>query len=895
MSGGQFLICSSKGQFIYVGGTAIGDFEFNGTKTKRNEGLNVFCKLDTLCNPLWLFRTGDSTSSFYPSGFSFDNFKGVYFGTTFSNTINMGGSILNSSNYGNDFILAKVFDYSISRGPVSKGPYCAGDSIIIPYTKEGIYDTSNIFIAQLSDENGEFEGIYRELGRLKSNSDGTIKGILPMFDVESSASYRIRIISTKPDVQSYYKLDSLRLLIYSKDTANAGKDTTICSGQKVQLTTSGGSRWRWSPGNLVSDSMAKRPMALSDKTTTYRIIISDSSGCGKNDTAYKTITLRQSLKSTLAFHDTVLCDNAHLKIPVKFTGGDSVNYHWDWFVVSSPKVWKIISKGKLKLGDTLFHYPEFDSVITETLAIILNDDCTIKADTSFLTISLQKPVVIKKFKDTLICNGEIVTWKARTLGSLPPKFQWQWNDLTNKRTLSNLDSLSLNAIQTIQIQLTLKNGCASDTNLFTLKVNPPLEAMIKTEKELLGDTILCFGQSINLISVGKGGVGSGHLANWYLDNYRISNKDTLSLKTSDYFPAGGNSRLLILILRDDCPLGTATVSKNITVIPSPKADFTFGVACEQRNTEFVFTGNKPSSPITTIIHWDFNGEGSSGIDHPAQLFNISGKKKVTLSVSSDNGCKDYIVKDVLVKPQPKTDFTVNDVCENDTVIFINKSTVSSGLLNYKWGFGDGEKSVLEFPKHLYFIGGVSRTFNVTMVAMVKDGCSDSITKAVTVNANPISDFSYSKTGTKVVLTATQPNNTKYLWKFGSTDSVTTTITTCTHIITKPEQNKVCLKITNLAGCVNETCKDVSLDIFDINKQKGFKLYPNPNSGSFIIEIDNPKEKIIVEIYDFLGQMILQKELTESLNSLDLNLTNGYYLVRVINGIENFNQNLIVGK
>jgi hypothetical protein len=78
-----------------------------------------------------------------------------------------------------------------------------------------------------------------------------------------------------------------------------------------------------------------------------------------------------------------------------------------------------------------------------------------------------------------------------------------------------------------------------------------------------------------------------------------------------------------------------------------------------------------------------------------------------------------------------------DVCEDDDAVFTNKSVVSAGNLNYSWKFGDKGTSTSQSPRHRYNIGGVSKTYNVTLVAVVPGGCSDSITKAVTVNANPM--------------------------------------------------------------------------------------------------------------------------------------------------------------
>src|SRR5690606_34188733 len=134
------------------------------------------------------------------------------------------------------------------------GPYCAGDTFYIPYTTQGVFSDTNTFIAELSDENGEFIGRERTLVSLKTNKDSLITGVLPLFQVASSELYRIRIRSTAPQAQSFYKLDTLNLLIYSRDKADPGPAETICKGDTIEIQTFGGTKWTWSPAYNMRDS-----------------------------------------------------------------------------------------------------------------------------------------------------------------------------------------------------------------------------------------------------------------------------------------------------------------------------------------------------------------------------------------------------------------------------------------------------------------------------------------------------------------------------------------------------------------------------------------------------------------------------------------------------------------
>ena len=142
--------------------------------------------------------------------------------------------------------------------------------------------------------------------------------------------------------------------------------------------------------------------------------------------------------------------------------------------------------------------------------------------------------------------------------------------------------------------------------------------------------------------------------------------------------------------------------------------------------------------------------------------------------------------------------------------------------------------------------------------------------------------------------ATQSGLSKYRWKFENTDSVTTTTSTYSHTL-KTGQKNVCLRVTELAGCTSETCKNVTVGIHDFIKQNGFKLYPNPNNGTFTIEIKKPEKNISIEIFVILGNLLKREETahSKSLYTIDLNKGNGVYFVRIKNGEMVFYQKIIL--
>ena len=200
------------------------------------------------------------------------------------------------------------------------------------------------------------------------------------------------------------------------------------------------------------------------------------------------------------------------------------------------------------------------------------------------------------------------------------------------------------------------------------------------------------------------------------------------------------------------------------------------------------------------------------------------------------------------------------------------------------------------PQHSYNIVGISKTFNVILTASTQYGCSDSINKNITINANPKSDFSYVLNGQKINLKASESGNSNYVWMFGKNDSAATTTINYIHTFTNPGQYNICLKVSNAAGCSSQTCKNIMTNrISYLDKLRGIEIFPNPNTGSFTLSVLEPKGNISINIYNCIGELIktIESRTSSSDYLIDLNLAKGVYFVKVINDELIFNQRMII--
>ena len=86
----------------------------------------------------------------------------------------------------------------ITTNAISGSPFCEGGTVAVPFSITGIFDSGNIFTAQLSDASGSFDAPV-SLGTLNSTTAGTIDGTIPL-GTPAGTGYRIRVISSTPAI-----------------------------------------------------------------------------------------------------------------------------------------------------------------------------------------------------------------------------------------------------------------------------------------------------------------------------------------------------------------------------------------------------------------------------------------------------------------------------------------------------------------------------------------------------------------------------------------------------------------------------------------------------------------------------------------------------------------------
>ena len=737
--------------FIYTSSLSGGDIIIEGNELSKEVGALVM-KFDERGNILWYKKGGLINWKYVQTTIPIGGLekKYVFIGGNFIDSTRFGKLLITNNGIGLgtwDAFLTRLSDNAIIRGAISAGPYCAGDTFKVPYKKIGDYDTSNYFIAELSDADGNFNGEHRELGRIKTNKDSVVLGKLPLFQVASSEKYRIRILSTAPAVQSYYKVDTLRLLIYSKDKADAGRDTLICKGDSLKLQTFGGTKWTWSPKYKMFDSTARETMVWPDKTTTYTIIIADSSGCGQADTTSKTVFIRKEL--SVQFHtpkDTNVCLNGTMPLVVSFHGGDSTAYNWQWTAIDSKNNYYFPQSGSGKQRDTLLYTlptTEKDSI---QFSIFLSDGCTPKPAFGLYTLKVKKNKTTTTFKenDTSICPGKMLPVISHFTGSSAALLSWQWqeantaNQWINRKAASNKQAdtfnytLPLNWKGNKRLRVILKDNCSglNDTAVYTITPRDTLQLKLNTN-----DTTLCKGQTYTYKAIAKDGYSEGYQFVW-IDT---QTGDTLSVVDSLRVIAQQNQNIKVT-LKDGCMPNAINRTFNVTVNPELSSEIRLNNT--KANDTLLCYGQSIEYQAQTTggigvyrYSWKLNGTEIS-TQNSLQITKNDYKQlagsTIRLQLIISDGCT--VVNDSnelnieILEPIIQTTNYQDSICFESSANF--KTTAQGGLGNFSYKWIDNSNTTISTLDNYIFTHNTNQTGTNTLKAIVSDGCSKSDTSEI---------------------------------------------------------------------------------------------------------------------------------------------------------------------
>lgn len=185
-----------------------------------------------------------------------------------------------------------------------------------------------------------------------------------------------------------------------------------------------------------------------------------------------------------------------------------------------------------------------------------------------------------------------------------------------------------------------------------------------------------------------------------------------------------------------------SASHTITVNPRPTANFSAPIT-SQCKPPFTVNFQDLSSGGVTGWQWDFGDGGTSTLQNPSHTYTNYGVFDVTLIVTSNAGCTDTIRKTGYIVVQ-KAVITFTNLPDRGCIPFTINPVASvvavDAVTSWKWDFGDGGTSTLQFPSHTYPLQG---TYDVRLIITTSSGCTDTLLLpgAVHTGSKPVANFS----------------------------------------------------------------------------------------------------------------------------------------------------------
>jgi PKD repeat protein len=450
------------------------------------------------------------------------------------------------------------------------------------------------------------------------------------------------------------------------------------------------------------------------------------------------------------------------------------------------------------------------------------------------------------------------------------KWLWDFGDSTTDTVKAPFHSYASEGTYTVTLSATSNTGCKSVASRQITIYSKP-KAAFSTTNVCLGEKLILKEESSNAVQ--------------YLWSFGNAHSDTIANPEYTYPDTGDYTITLHVKNSHGCQ---DFFEKKITIYPPPKAKFTTGTTCAGSAVNFFDS----SEGHISSWHWDFADGSNDSVKNPIHKFFSSGTYTVRLRVYNVNGCMDMISAPVTIHDLPTLSLHPDTICISEPY----KPTVaSSGAASWIWYFGDGQSSTDSLPAHTYSDAGI---YSLKVIAANADGCRDSATAQLTVNALPQAGFSIIQNPSyiQVVPDDMAAGNT-YLWDFG--DESTSNIRNPVHTYARDSTYIITLTITNADKCSNSSRDTVSISsgIRPLEfKELNVWLYPNPLQDFLIIRCmgSDCDKNLQLTLTDMLGREMLNKDISGEgdLKIETSGLKAGAYLIHLSDGNKLFTRSIL---
>lgn len=480
-------------------------------------------------------------------------------------------------------------------------------------------------------------------------------------------------------------------------------------------------QWVWSDNTTNTDSAIKKAFTVKGNNI-VKLRVVDARGC--RDSALKTLFVNETPVVDFTINKDTQCfygHNFNFVNTTKFSGG-ALNYSWTLGDASSSTDSNVLNKQYVK-----------DSVYSVKLSTTTSVGCN-ATKTRLVYLGKYPNVQFTINKDTQCYRNNRFNFTNTSTINKGNIIAYQWHlGNGNTHTTKDVSNHQYASEDTFSVRLIgISNlGCQD-----TAYKNVVTYAQAKSAFSL-NSAVQCLNQN-KFDFTSNSSVKYGTLSyTWVFGDNTSATTQNASKSYSNY---GSYYVLLVSNTEHNCK---DTAVRLVTVNASPKAGINLNAAKQCFKGHQFILNSSSTIPTGTIdaYHWNFGDGFGDTLKNTKHVYNSEDTFQARLVVLSDKACADTIFRTLIVHPQAKAAFKVNNDVQcfkQQKFVYTNQTTIKRGLLTYNWSFGDG---VISTDTNFIKTYIKDSAYKIRLIASSEQNCKDTANSIVVLHPSPDAIFS----------------------------------------------------------------------------------------------------------------------------------------------------------
>ena len=614
--------------------------------------------------------------------------------------------------------------------------------ICLPDGKGSFLDKSTI--SDATESSFKRTWIFGDVMATPSNPDTVINNSNPSHSYFNVGPFNVKLIVTSDHgcIDSATKVLST---IYAQPKIDFDAQSELCLRKQSIFTDKTDAKgrtmstWNWSFSDGTTSSNQNPQITFSNPTTYTATLFGFSSDGCVSDTVSKNVIIHPLPVADFTISNP-LCENNQITFTQTSVANVGSIVRWNW-TLGTGSISQNITNGSIPVAKTFAAWGD------QTIKLAVENSKGCVSDTLEKVYHIN-PRPFVDFDLPKIClpdgNGQFLD-KSSIVEGLKSGFSQKWVFGDPQATVAN-PNIVLNQTNpshkyfnvgpfNVKLIVTSAMGCSDSATkiLSTIYAQPKIDFSYTPE--------LCLRQQSSFTD--KTDAKGRTMVQWQW-SFSNGSSSTVQNPNLTFITSATHTATLYGFTSDGCV--SDTVTKSFIIHPLPTADFNLSSPlCETKQVSFL---QNASANVGSITRWNWTlGSGSTPVNFTnaatavTKTFATWGDQIIKLVVENSKGCiGDTLIRTYRIHPRPTIDFPLPEVCLNDAFApFSAVYSIADKSIGevYSWNFADpnatpgnpntGQGSSIS---HKY---SAAANYSVVLNVVTAAGCSNSITKSVTVN------------------------------------------------------------------------------------------------------------------------------------------------------------------